>query len=49
MYKKTLTEKNLFPRVVGTNNVLIYYPEHNKNHYIYHKKIIKKDLCEKKL
>lgn len=55
MYEKTSTEKKLFkkkklfPSVVGTNNILINYPEHDKNHYIHHKKklILKKSLSKK--
>jgi phage antirepressor YoqD-like protein len=30
--------KKLLTCVVGANDVFIYHPEHNKNHYIYHKK-----------
>jgi hypothetical protein len=45
---------------VGANDVFIYHPEHNKNHYIYHKKkfnwgeikhkiLLKKAYVKKKL
>jgi hypothetical protein len=36
--KKTLGKKKLLTCVVGANNILIYYPEHDKNYDIHHKK-----------
>jgi hypothetical protein len=47
--RKNLDKKKLFPRVVGANDILIYYPEHDKNYDVHHKKnLLKKTYMKKK-
>ena len=47
--RKNLDRKKLLTCVVGANDILINYPEHDKNYNIYHKKKFKKNLYEKKV